>query len=231
LRCREVRVEYAEPEVKGQRSAARTEATAKLRTPKIVDSCAPAHFDLSVCPSTSLASPRLHSRSYPCRFILYVAHPTREERSRKFVSELNWVMNSRHYFTGKFFQILVFACAIFVTATQTQARESHTGARLLVQRAANFGTEVVVHLEIDGRKVAEIQRDHRYEGFVSAGRHVLTVSPMPNVELRRPTSLHVTMRSGRTYIFTAMWDPDRNVVLRRTTTPVEAAPAKTVPAH
>ncbi len=145
--------------------------------------------------------------------------------------ELNWVMNSRHYSTSKLFQILVFACAIFVTATQTQARESHTGARLLVQRAANFGTEVVVHLEIDGRKVAEIQRDHRYEGFVSAGRHVLTVSPMPNVERRRPTSLSVTMRSGRTYIFTAMWDPDRGVVLRRTTTPIEAAPAKTVPAH
>ncbi len=180
---------------------------------------------------TDLPMLAAHARSYPCHFTLYVAHPTREERSRKFVSELNWVMNSRHYFTSKFFQILVFACAIFVTATQTQARESHTGARLIVQRAANFGTEVVVHLQIDGRKVAEIQRDHRYEGFVSAGRHVLTVSPMPNVELRRPTSLGVTMRSGRTYIFTAMWEPDRSVVLRRTTTPVEAAPAKTVPAH
>ena len=180
---------------------------------------------------TDLPMLAAHARSYPCHFTLYVAHPTREQRSRKFVSELNWVMNSRHYSTSKFFQVLVFACAIFVTATQTQARESHTGARLIVQRAPNFGTEVVVHLEIDGRKVADIQRDHRYEGFVSAGRHVLTVSPMPNVELRRPTSLGVTMRSGRTYIFTAMWEPDRSVVLRRTTTPVEAAPAKTVPAH
>jgi len=26
-----------------------------------IDSCAPAHFDLSVCPSMSLAAPRLHS--------------------------------------------------------------------------------------------------------------------------------------------------------------------------
>jgi hypothetical protein len=180
---------------------------------------------------TDLPMLAAHARAYPCHFTLYVAHPTREERSRKFVSELNWVMNSRHYSTSKFFQILVFPCAIFVTATQTQARESHTGARLIVQRAANFGTEVAVHLQIDGRKVAEIQRDHRYEGFVSAGRHVLTVSPMPNVELRRPMSLGVTMRSGRTYIFTATWEPDRSVVLRRTTTPVEAAPAKSVPAH
>ena len=32
------------------------------------DSCAPAHCDLSVCPSMSLASPRLHSRSYPRHF-------------------------------------------------------------------------------------------------------------------------------------------------------------------
>src|SRR4029077_6381019 len=169
----------------------------------------------------------LPSRSRGCG----IAHPTREERSRKFVSELNWVMNSRHHSTSKFFQTLAFACAIFVTGTQTQARESHTGARLIVQRAANFGTEIVVNLAIDGRTVAEIQRDHRYEGFVSAGRHVLTVSPMPNVELRRPTSLSVTMRSGHTYIFTATWEPDRGVVLRRTTTSVEAAPAKTVPAH
>ena len=41
------------------------------------DSCAPAHFDLSVCPSMSLASPRLHSRSYPRHFTFYVAHPIR----------------------------------------------------------------------------------------------------------------------------------------------------------
>src|SRR5438309_12126088 len=36
------------------------------------DSCAPAHFDLSVCPSMLLASPRLHSRSYLRHF--YVDH-------------------------------------------------------------------------------------------------------------------------------------------------------------
>src|SRR5205809_6936786 len=32
-------------------------------------------FDLSVCPSMSLASPRLHSRRYPRGFTFYVAHP------------------------------------------------------------------------------------------------------------------------------------------------------------
>src|SRR6266404_8771625 len=42
-----------------------------IRCPRF-DSCAPAHFDLSVCPSMLLASPRLHSRSYPRHF--YVDH-------------------------------------------------------------------------------------------------------------------------------------------------------------
>ena len=43
MRCREVRLEYGEPDVKGQRPAARSEAKAYVRIPKIVDSCARAH--------------------------------------------------------------------------------------------------------------------------------------------------------------------------------------------
>ena len=41
-----------------------------VRYPRF-DSCAPAHFDLSVCPSMLLASPRLHSRSYPRHFTFH----------------------------------------------------------------------------------------------------------------------------------------------------------------
>ena len=134
-------------------------------------------------------------------------------------------MNSRHNPTSRLFLIVVFACAFFVGGTETQARASDKGARLIVQRAANFGNEIAVDLSIDGKRVAYIQRDHRYDGFVSAGRHVLTVLPMPNVDLRRPTSLRVTVRPGRTYIFTAGWEPDRGVVLGRATFAINAMPA------
>jgi hypothetical protein len=123
-------------------------------------------------------------------------------------------MNSRHHSTSKSFLILVFTCAIFVSATQAQARDRHTGARLIVQRAANFGTELVLHLEIDGRTMADIQRDRHYDGFVPAGRHVLTARVLPNIERRRPTVMPLTVQAGRTYIFTAMWDADR-LILRR----------------
>jgi len=81
-------------------------------------------------------------------------------------------MNSRHNSTSRLFLIFAFACAFLVSGTETQARTSDKGARLIVQRAPNFGTELVVHLSVDGREVADILRDHRYDGFVSAGRHV-----------------------------------------------------------
>jgi hypothetical protein len=133
-------------------------------------------------------------------------------------------MNSRYNSTSRIFLILAFACAFFVSGAETQARTTDQGAHLIVERAPNFGTEVVVRLSIDGKKVADIQRDHRYDGFVSAGRHVLSVVPMPNIELRAPVSLRVTVRSGRTYIFTAGWEAD-HLVLRRSTSADEAAPA------
>jgi len=31
---------------------------------------------------------------------------------------------------------------------------------------------------------------------------------VPNIEFRQPTSVTVNVRSGRTYIFTALWDSD-----------------------
>ena len=91
-------------------------------------------------------------------------------------------MNSRHNSTRRLFLILVLVCAFFAGGTETQARVSDKGAHLIVQRAANFGNEIAVDLSIDGKRVAYIQRDHRYDGFVSAGRHTLTVLPMSAVE-------------------------------------------------
>jgi hypothetical protein len=94
-----------------------------------------------------------------------------------------------------------------------------------VQRAANFGTDLGVQLFIDGRKVANIPRNQHYDGVLSSGRHMLTVLVLPNTEQRRPTAVGVTVRSGRTYIFTAGWDGTRLVLRRsRTYVPTTAVP-------
>ena len=97
------------------------------------------------------------------------------------------------------------------------------GGRLIVIRAANFGWNVAVNLKIDGRTVANIVHGRRYDHRISAGRHVLTITAVPNVVLGYPTSITVNVRPGGTYIFTALWDSD-HVYLRPTTlSPAEMA--------
>lgn len=126
-------------------------------------------------------------------------------------------MSPGYNFISRIFLISVLACAIFARGTEAQVSPGHEGGRLIVQRAANFGTDLVAQLLIDGTIVADIPRAQHYEDFVSAGRHVLTVLPLPNTEFRRPTSVSLTVQPGHTYIFTAVWESDRGVVLHRST--------------
>jgi hypothetical protein len=87
--------------------------------------------------------------------------------------------------------------------------------RLIVIRAANFGSNVAANLKIDGRTVTNIVQGRRYDHRIPAGRHVLTITAVPNIVLSYPTSITVNVRPGGTYIFTALWDSD-HVYLRPT---------------
>jgi len=126
--------------------------------------------------------------------------------------------------TNRILLILAFACAIF--AGNGEVRATSQGARLIVQRAPNFGNDRVVQLWIDRRKVAEIPLDQHYEGFVSGGHHTLGVLSLPNTESRQPTGIGLTLRSGRTYIFTATWDSVRGTVLKRSTSASDTTAVK-----
>lgn len=117
--------------------------------------------------------------------------------------------------TRRIFLILFFVCAFFVSITQVQARDNGSG-RLIVQRSANFGTDVTLQLWIDDRQV-NINRGRRYDRFISPGRHVLTATSIPNIQSNEPTSTVLIVQPGRTYIFTAGWTPDNRVILRRST--------------
>src|ERR1700758_1479807 len=98
-----------------------------------------------------------------------------------------------------------------------------TGGRLIVIRVANFGSNIAANLKIDGQTVANIVQGRRYDHRISAGRHILTVSAVPNVELRQPTSITINVRPGGTYIFTALWDSDRVYLQPTTLSPAEMA--------
>jgi len=113
--------------------------------------------------------------------------------------------------------ILVFCSACSVA----DAAKPH--GRLIVIRVANFGWNLAANLKIDGQTVANIVQGRRYDHRISAGRHVLTVSVVPNLQLSQPTSITLNVRPGGTYIFTALCD-SQNVYLQPTTlSPAEMA--------
>jgi Tetratricopeptide repeat len=74
------------------------------------------------------------------------------------------------------------------------------GGRLIVLRAPNFGWNLALNLKIDGGTAANIVQGRRYDHFVPEGRHILTVSVVPNYQ---PTSTVLNVRRGQTYVFTA----------------------------
>jgi hypothetical protein len=119
-------------------------------------------------------------------------------------------MRSLTSYISRFLLILIFFFAVSVANAAAK-----TGGRLIVIRVANFGWNLAANLKIDGQTVANIVQGRRYDHRISAGRHVLTVSAVPNTDIRQPTSITVNVRPGGTYIFTALWDSD-HVYLRPT---------------
>src|SRR5881409_2077669 len=83
------------------------------------------------------------------------------------------------------------------------------GGRLIVLRAANFGSNLALNLKIDGKTAANLVPGGRYDHFVSEGRHMLIVV----VSNHQPTSTVLDVRSGQTYVFTATRQNTGSVVL------------------
>jgi hypothetical protein len=97
------------------------------------------------------------------------------------------------------------------------ARNIRNGGRIIVERTANFGNLLFLHMSIDGKVVADLGPSQRYEGFLSPGRHVLAVIALPKRAGDEPTRTLLTVKSGHIYRFTAVWDSDL-ATLRRTAT-------------
>jgi len=116
-------------------------------------------------------------------------------------------MNPRYTSAAQAFLVLVFVCVISIgTAAQP-------GGRLVVLRSPNFGWNLALNLQIDGRTAANLVQGRRYDHFVPAGRHVLTVSAVPSYNSYAPTSTVLNVQPGQTYVFTAVWRDTDTIVL------------------
>jgi hypothetical protein len=116
-------------------------------------------------------------------------------------------MKSRYTSPTRVFLILASVVSIGTGAAQP-------GGRLIVLRAPNFGWNLALNIQIDGRTVANVVQGRRYDHLVTAGRHVVTVAAVPNYSAYQPTSTVLNVRPGQTYVFTAIWrDTDRVVLV------------------
>jgi hypothetical protein len=116
-----------------------------------------------------------------------------------------------------------FVVVLIFISTVSLANAATPGGRLIVIRVANFGWNLAANLKIDGQTVGNIVQGRRYDHRVPAGRHVLTISVVPNLQISQPTSITLNVRPGGTYIFTVLWHSD-HVYLRPTTfSPAEMA--------
>jgi tetratricopeptide (TPR) repeat protein len=103
-------------------------------------------------------------------------------------------------------------------APSAETAVAKPGGRLIILRAPNFGWNLAVNLKIDGRTAANIVQGRRYDEFVPAGRHMLTVSAVPNYQ---PTSTVLIVEDGQMYVFTATRRRDTDsVVLVPSTLPL-----------
>ncbi|HMF79769.1 MAG TPA: hypothetical protein VK562_00065 [Candidatus Acidoferrum sp.] len=117
-------------------------------------------------------------------------------------------MKPRYSSANTLLLILVFVCVVSIGTAAAQP-----GGRLIVLRAPNFGWNLSLHLQIDGRTVANVVQGRRYDHSIPSGRHVLTVSAVPNDYFGQPQSTVLNVRPGQTYVFTAVWQDSNRVGL------------------
>ena len=122
-------------------------------------------------------------------------------------------MKILNHVSGKLMMVAV--ALSFAASTPIQARvarsnsasaRSEDDARLVVSRAANFGTFQYLILFVDGVHVADLGLGQSYDALLPPGQHVLSVSTTPQGYRRTPpTRRSVNLEPGETYAFTAFW--------------------------
>jgi hypothetical protein len=119
-------------------------------------------------------------------------------------------MKSKYYFNSIVLLIFGFICAIFIS-TVAQGGPGYLNSRhvppgqLIVDRVPNFGWNIGVNLQIDGRSVGNIVQGRGYSTWLPAGPHVLTVHKVPTVGFTDQTSTTVNIQPGTDHVYTAMW--------------------------
>jgi hypothetical protein len=103
--------------------------------------------------------------------------------------------------------ILSLACAglIFTGCATNQATAPipANSGRLLINRVANFGSNMALVVSVDGKDVGSFTEGRSYSGYLPAGQHTIVARVDPNMTGARPARKTLTVQAGQTYSYTA----------------------------
>jgi hypothetical protein len=115
--------------------------------------------------------------------------------------------------------ILSLACACLIAAGCTtgpgaaSAPPPNSG-QVLINRVANFGSNLSLVVSVDGKDVGSFTEGRSYSGYLPAGQHVITARVDPNPGGKRAARKTLTVQSGQTYSYTAAWSGQNLVLVR-----------------
>ena len=102
-----------------------------------------------------------------------------------------------------------------VAVTERGSSNLASDGHLIVRRIPNLGNHVIVNLSIDGVAALPVVYGQTYEGLLTPGRHLLSVTVTPSPKWPgSSTQLVLNVRKGQTYNFTAMGDGSGNLFLK-----------------
>jgi hypothetical protein len=114
--------------------------------------------------------------------------------------------------------IVSLACAglIFTGCATNQAAAPipPNSGHLLINRVANFGSDLSLVVSIDGKNMGGFTEGRNYSGYLSAGQHHIVVSVDPNPGGKRPGRKTLTVQAGQTYSYTAAWSGQSLTLVR-----------------
>lgn len=116
--------------------------------------------------------------------------------------------------------VFSLACAGMVmigcetTQSGAASAPSPNSGRLLINRVANFGSNLSLVISVDGKDVGSFTEGRSFSGYLPAGQHVIMARVDPNQTGARPGQKTLNVQAGQTYSFTAGWSGG-NVVLVR----------------
>lgn len=99
------------------------------------------------------------------------------------------------------------------SAAAAASAPNPNGGRLVINRAANLGTDLTLYVSIDGKQVGQVPEGQSYNGSLSPGQHVISVIVQPNRQALSPTQKRVTVAKGQTFNYTAMWRAEKLVLM------------------